>query len=319
MKTIIVSIIALVLCSRNISFAQSNELQWDKFIKPHNNIEIIDDDYVDSRYSADTKIYLDSIVVLDPLNVQRAPSPVQGVDQFVLSIPYPLYCKASRFAGDVVLTATIDESGNSNDIEIKLSHIKETDAFGKIDFVQELKNGLFVDAALEAMKNAKFNPAIKNGEFTKTRVAIALSFVIIWKKNIQIDTIIVSTDDYIITLDKNGGVTYNGIYQVDKMGKWKSTFNPKEFVGITSLVFAIKFLKMKENFRLNPIINSYTEASSNLNPINKPHRTEPYISIVIKTKDLTKRVWTDCYMPIWEIAKLVDCLTENLKWEHIRE
>jgi hypothetical protein len=45
----------------------------------------------------------------------------------------------------------------------------------------------------------------------------------------------------------------------------------------------------------------------------------PWVTITVVTDKLTKKVSTDYYLPIWEIAKLVDCITEDLNWKRVRE
>jgi len=49
---------------------------------------------------------------------------------------------------------------------------------------------------------------------------------------------------------------------------------------------------MKENFHLDPVIRNTMEASSCLNPVRRSNSATPYVSIVIKTNNFTKRVWT---------------------------
>lgn len=277
----------------NTSLSQSDPVQWNKLFKHHDNIEIIYDDYLDkfwiSQYSSPL-IIVDTVIVLEPKELSTVPSPIEGLEKLSTSVKYPEIARLAGFEGKVILIANIDTLGNPVKIEVKLSDAE-----------------IFNNAVTETIKGTKFIPAYKNGKSIEAKIAIAFSFVLKQKKNIQIDTIIVDKSvclgncpSYTITLCKNGEVIYDGRYYVDKLGKWKSTLSKNEFEGITSLIFAIDFFNKNEIYSTN---------ASDF----------PWVTITVISNQLIKKVKTDFYVPLWELARLVDCLTEVLDWEEIEE
>jgi len=293
MNKILLSSLSLIIFLYNTSLSQSDSIQWNKLIKQHKNVEIIYDDYIDKFWtslSSSPQIFVDTIIALEPNELNTLPSPIEGIEKFVASINFPEIAKRAGLEGNVVINTTIDIIGNPKDVEVKLSDAE-----------------IFSYSVIEAVKKTKFIPAIQNGKPIEAQIAIAFSFVLYRKKNVQIDTIIVDKSaclgtcpSYIITLSKNGEVTYDGRYYVDKIGKWKSTFHKSEFEGLTSIIFATNFLGMKETYSTNAT-------------------DFPWVTITVVTEELTKKVKTDYYLPIWEIAKLVDYITEDLNWEKVKE
>lgn len=292
MKKILLSL-SLVIILYSTSFSQQDSVQWDKLIKKHKNVEVIYDKYIDKFWtyvSTSPQIFLDTIAVLQPKVVDVLPSPIEGTEKFIDSIVYPEIAKRAAIEGTVVLSASIDTTGNLKNIKIRLSD-----------------PGLFQYQIVDLLNKTKFIPAIQNGKPVEVQIAIAFSFVLYKKKNVQIDTVIFyksSCDGqcpaYEITLNRNGEVIYEGRYYVDKIGKWKSKLKSHEFEGLISLLFAVDFFGMKEEYKAD------VEGFS-------------WIAIRVKTPETTKEVSTNYYLPLWEVGKLADYLTKDLKWEKIEE
>jgi TonB family protein len=290
MKKFLFSIIFSLLFI-NSAFSQSNNDQWYKLFHQRNSIKsIAEDQYKKDRWFDYTPLILiDTIAVIDSINISFNPVPVNGLKQFIGSIIYPDSARKNGIEGGVIVTATIDTLGNTKNLEIKVK-----DYYGALS-----------ETALNALKNAKFTPIIKNGKPIEVQIAVAFSFILELKESSEVDTIIIHKSlclgrcpAYTITICKNGDVTYNGLSRVEKLGLWKSKLNTYYYYGLVSLIYAVNFFNMKDEF------------ASGTTDI-------PWISISVVTKERTKVVATDYYMPIKEIALLVDCLTEKLKWEQI--
>ena len=291
MNKIFLTLVSLVTILSNTTFSQSDSIQWNKLFKHHNNVETVYDDYVDKFWVTQYMtpiVFVDSITTFEPKSLEALPYPINGAKKLSDSINYPVMQLLPNQDINIGLTALIDTIGNPKNIEVK---------YGRVN--------IYSEAVTEVLKKTKFIPAFKNGKSIESRIGIAVSFVVKQKKNIQIDTIIVDKSacygpcpSYKITLCKTGDVFYDGHYYVDKLGKWKSTFNKNEFEGLTSLIFAINFFNMKEKYSTN-----VTDMS--------------WITITVISKQTTKMVRTDFYLPLWEFAKLVDCLTKDLDWEEI--
>lgn len=201
------SLICLMLLS-SASFSQSNDFQWNKLIKQHNDIEIINDYYVD-KFSAVPLIFIDSIAIIEPIKTDTKNLANGKIKEIFQKIKYPEIAKRAGLEGSVVLSAIIDTAGNIKNIEVELSDAE-----------------MFNKSAIDALKSTKFIPIIENSRPIEVRIGIAFSFVMKKKKNFQIDTIIVHVSpcfgkcpSYTIILNKNGEVTYDGQYYVDKIGK----------------------------------------------------------------------------------------------------
>ncbi|HEY9164675.1 MAG TPA: TonB family protein [Candidatus Kryptonia bacterium] len=284
--------IFVIAVAVNVGMAQSDSLQWSHLVKSHDTTEVFYDDYINSFWCSygPPLVFVDTIIVVQPNQGITAPIPVQGLKAFVDSIKYPPLALRAGVMGVVILTASIDSFGLVHDVKVKQSSAE-----------------IFNKNAITALENARFTTPMIKGHSTDVRIAIVLSFAIQRRKNVEIDKIIVDRSaclgtcpSYTVTLDKDGTVLYDGRYYAKRAGKWKAQMDKSQFVGITSLLFAIRFFEMKE---------TYATGATDL----------PWITITVKTPNETKKVSTDYYAPLGEISVLVDYATENLKWEKVEQ
>jgi TonB family protein len=279
-----------VLIAVNVGMAQSDSLQWSRLAKSHDTTQVFYNEYINQFWCSygSRVVFVDTVFVMEPNQGIAAPTPVQGLAAFVDSIKYPPLAVRAGVTGAVVLTATVDSLGFVGDVQVK-----HTDA------------GIFNRAAITALENARFTTTAIKGHSVSVRIAIALSFAIPRRRNVEIDSIVVNRSgclgtcpSYTITLGKDGTVLYDGYNYAKRSGKWKAAMNKSQFVGITSLLFAIHFFEMNE---------TYATGVTDL----------PWVTITVKTPNETKKVTTDYYAPLAEIAALVDYATEDLKWEKV--
>lgn len=87
------------------------------------------------------------------------PAPIGGMKAIAEHVVYPEVAKSNKLEGKVLVKVLIDEKGNVSSTEILESLSIECDK-----------------AAVDAIKNVKFNPAIKDGKKIKCEVVIPVQF-----------------------------------------------------------------------------------------------------------------------------------------------
>ena len=94
-----------------------------------------------------------------PDNPDVFPTPIGGMKAIAEHVVYPEVAKTNKLEGKVLVKVLIDEKGNAASTEILESLSIECDK-----------------AAVDAIKNVKFNPAIKDGKKIKCEVVIPVQF-----------------------------------------------------------------------------------------------------------------------------------------------
>jgi|CZKP01.1.fsa_nt_gi hypothetical protein len=107
----------------NPTFCQSNQIQWNKLNKQHNNFEIVNNEYIQNLWTDYAPlIFVDTIIVIDSTNTSGYPTFIDRLEQFTKSIIYPEIGKRAEMEGNVVVTATIDTLGYAKNLEVKLGN-----------------------------------------------------------------------------------------------------------------------------------------------------------------------------------------------------
>jgi TonB family protein len=274
------------------SRSQSYSTQLEHLFKLHDTTEVVVDEYIDKFYwtlYATPTVFIDTVVITEPQLVTCRPSPIVGWDSVIHLIKYPQNARLVGLSGKLVLKATIDKSGILQAVAV-------------IESQAEIFDGV----AKDALRRTRYNPARVDTP-VDCEALVAFSFVLKRKVNPEIDSIIVDRSgclgfcpSYTIALDKNGGVIYDGHAYVEKKGKWKAVMKPSEFLGLTSLIYAMRFFSMNESYP-----TGWTDLS--------------WITITVKSQHLVKRVSSDFYLPLREFSTLVDLLTEKTNWERVGE
>lgn len=86
-------------------------------------------------------------------------SPVGGMKAIAENIVYPEIAKLNRLEGKVIIKVLVDEQGNVSSTEVVASLSIECD-----------------QAAVDAIKQVKFNPALKDDKAVKCEVVIPVQF-----------------------------------------------------------------------------------------------------------------------------------------------
>lgn len=264
----------------NASLAQSDSIQWKSFVKYHDVTKIFYDEYISSAHCSygAPLVFLDTIFVSGPQGVRSTPMPVQGVNAFLDSIKYPELARRAGITGSVMLTASVDSLGIVGDVQVNHS---DYEIFNKV--------------SIAALERARFGVPLIYGKPSNVHVVVVLSFAIERRRNVDIEEMIIDRRPYYtITLENEGTVLYEGGDHSKKIGK----IDIYKFNGITSLIYAIHFFRMNE---------LYASGITDL----------PWLSIVVKTPTETKKVTTDYYQPLNEIATLVDYITKDISWKKI--
>ena len=283
----------ICLIASETFYSQSDSLKWIHLFKHRDLMEIVQDDYIDpfwTNLSTSPVIYVDTVVIIFPSKVDNTPHFTLGLRTFIDSIKYPPIALRAGIEGKVLLNVTIDKAGFQTDVNVKWSsHV------------------IFNQPAISSIEKLKFDPATTNGQPVDCEILIPFSFDLHRKRNAYIDQIIVdkgsclgTCPSYTITLNADGTALYEGHQYAQKKGKWKASIEKNQFIGLSSLLFAIRF------FNLPPRLA--TEATD-----------FPWVTITVSTEKETKSVSTDYYLPLWEIAALVDYFMERVEWETVGE
>lgn len=91
--------------------------------------------------------------------VEKAPTPVGGLEAIVKKIVYPDMALRMRLEGKVYLLIYLNEHGDVDDVKV----------------VKGIGGGCDEEAA-RAIKKTKFTPGMNKGSAVKTKLAIALTF-----------------------------------------------------------------------------------------------------------------------------------------------
>jgi len=295
-------LILLTIFISHVVLAQFDSLFWEHNFNspPKDTTVIVYDEYAAKCDDVSPKqfsplVRIDTIGIIGPKLLDKAPYPSEGLSAFASSIAYPEIARRAGVEGDLLLTATIDKDGKPKNIKVKKSNAE-----------------VFNETALTSLRITQFSPAVKSGYPIEAEVAILISFRLkgqthVVKTNVPIDQIIIhkgpcfgTCESYQITLNRTGEVTYVGFYYVARLGEWRASLQNNEFDEIASLIYAIRFFTLKE---------WYTNHASD----------ESTVTIVVKVGNETKEVSSDpgCYYPLWAIASLVEHLTDKLNWKQI--
>ncbi len=87
------------------------------------------------------------------------PEPIGGIGSIIKNIKYPEMAKRSRIEGKVYVLAHINESGNAEEVKI----------------VRGIGGGCD-EAAIEAVKKAKFKAGQNKGQNVKVKLTMAITF-----------------------------------------------------------------------------------------------------------------------------------------------
>lgn len=93
--------------------------------------------------------------------VEKAPSPVGGLESIIKKVSYPDMAIKTRTEGKVYLLAFVNESGEVDDVKV----------------VKGIGAGCD-EAAISAVKRTKFSPGVDKGVNVKTKLALAIQFKI---------------------------------------------------------------------------------------------------------------------------------------------
>jgi len=91
--------------------------------------------------------------------LDKYPEPVGGIEELVKNLVYPASAKESGIEGKVLVKAIIDEKGNVTETSILKSVNDDCDK-----------------AAMDAIKETKFTPGIKDNKPVKAEVTIPIMF-----------------------------------------------------------------------------------------------------------------------------------------------
>lgn len=102
----------------------------------------------------------------NPQTFDKIPEPVGGLDAIMQLVSYPKSAKEDGLEGKVLLTVTIDASGNSTSVKVLEGVRDDLDK-----------------AALKALKQSKWIPAQKDGMPVETTVVVPVQFRLAEKKS----------------------------------------------------------------------------------------------------------------------------------------
>lgn len=90
---------------------------------------------------------------------QKMPEPVNGMSEIYKNITYPPVALKAGVEGKVFVLCFIDESGNVNDVKVLKGIGAGCD-----------------EAAVDALKNMKFNPGENEGKAVKVKLSLSIVF-----------------------------------------------------------------------------------------------------------------------------------------------
>ena len=90
---------------------------------------------------------------------QKMPEPANGMAEIYKNITYPRVAQKAGVQGKVFVLCFIDEEGNVNDVKV----------------IRGIGAGCD-EAAVEAIKNVKFNPGENEGKPVKVKLSLAIIF-----------------------------------------------------------------------------------------------------------------------------------------------
>jgi len=91
--------------------------------------------------------------------LDKYPEPIGGIEAMIKNVVYPVSAKEAGVEGKVFVKAIIDEQGNVTETSILKSVNEDCDK-----------------AAMDAIKQTKFTPGIKDNKPVKTEVIIPVMF-----------------------------------------------------------------------------------------------------------------------------------------------